>query len=76
MVCAGNSFEYCGGPSLLNVYNYTGTPPPPPGGAVAVAVAEGPFPQSRRAFQHRGLMVDAGCEYYIRCLAIFTIDRY
>ncbi|KAF8259546.1 copper radical oxidase [Lactarius quietus] len=25
MLCSGNSSEYCGGPLLLNVYNYTGT---------------------------------------------------
>ncbi|KIJ67360.1 copper radical oxidase [Hydnomerulius pinastri MD-312] len=34
MTCAGNSSEFCGGPNVLNVYNYTGTLPttPPAGG--------------------------------------------
>lgn len=25
MVCVGNNTEFCGGPSRLDVYNYTGT---------------------------------------------------
>jgi hypothetical protein len=29
MICAGNSTEFCGGPSRLNLYNYTGTDLPP-----------------------------------------------
>ncbi|KAF7323642.1 Galactose oxidase [Mycena kentingensis (nom. inval.)] len=35
MTCAGNVSEFCGGPNLLTVYNYTGTdlPPPPTGGS-------------------------------------------
>ncbi|KAJ7280578.1 hypothetical protein C8J57DRAFT_1711667 [Mycena rebaudengoi] len=34
MPCAGNNSEFCGGPSRLTMYNYTGTdlPPPPVGG--------------------------------------------
>ncbi|KAJ7025972.1 galactose oxidase [Mycena alexandri] len=34
MACAGNISEFCGGPSRLTVYNYTGDdlPPPPVGG--------------------------------------------
>ena len=31
MTCSGNSFEFCGGPYRLNVYNYTGTNLPPIG---------------------------------------------
>jgi len=32
MLCAGNSEEYCGGPNLLSLYNYTGTDLPTSGG--------------------------------------------
>jgi len=48
MACAGNSTEFCGGPSRLNVYNFTGTITAPVtptggggGGGTPVAVTDG-----------------------------------
>ncbi|KAF8525138.1 copper radical oxidase [Hysterangium stoloniferum] len=65
MICAGNSTEFCGGPSGLNMYNFTGTitnppnpNPNPPGGGGGTGSAPAPVTNLPGTFKSAGCFVD------------------
>jgi hypothetical protein len=76
MTCQGNSSEFCGGPSRLNVYNYTGTDLPANsagGGGGGGGTAIGVFPVLS------GLPTGwayNSCWVYVICLLRFTYKSH